>query len=231
MKPKLLFHFILLLISVRLSAQNAQIPPTPVDYKVIEKAVTDSTSAYYYPKLINRYVQSDTSLKYQDYTYIYYGNAFSPAYAPYTKSENEEKFLELYNKERYKRAIAMGEKVLKENPINLNVTYKIGISHNVLGNKPMAKEYAKKYYLILGAIYHSGTGKNQQDAFTVIKVEDEYQILKDLDFKSTSQSLIGDTDKHIISTDNQKSKEPITEIYFNVSMPLKYLQKELNQTK
>ncbi len=194
-----------------------------IDYDLIKQNTEDSSSIYYYPKLIQRLLLLDTTFTEKEYSHIYFGNVFTANYSPYSKDKNEEKFNSLYNEEKYDKAIEFGQKSLKENPVNLNVLFRLMVCYHVSGDKITAKKYAKLYYGLLNEIYESGDGKSIKTAYVVIKISDEYQILKDLELQSTGQALLsGPTDRISINTENQKE---ISEIYFNIAKPFESLSK------
>ena len=205
-----------------------------IDFDFINTKIKDSTSTFFYPLLINRFVKVDTTLTEKEYELIYYGNTYSEKYKPYSTSEAEKKFFELYRQEKYKEAIPFGKEVLKENPINLKISFRMLVCFNVLGDKITAKHYANRYFPLLNCIYNSGDGKSIQTAFVVLKVDDEYEILDDLGLSSKGQALVGDTDVLTIDKKNQKVKKgekKISSLYFNVTKPLDYLQQEFRKNK
>lgn len=228
MKIKPLVTLLLIVITAYSFGQKI----SNIDFDLIKSKIKDSTSTFYYPTLIDRFVRADTTLTLEEYEYIYYGNVFSENYKPYETSENEEKFLEFYNQKKYNDAIPFGEKVLKENPINLKISFKMCVCQNSLGDKTKAKFYANRYFPLLNCIYNSGDGTSIETAYVVLKVPDEYEILADLELSSTKQALIGDTDLLTINTKNQKVKEgekKIESLYFNVSKLLDNLQQEFRK--
>lgn len=204
-----------------------------IDFDFIKTKIQDSSSTLFYPLLIERFINADTTLTEKEIELIYYGNVFSESYKPYSTSEAEKKFMELYRQEKYKEAIPFGEEVLKENPINLKISFKMLVCYNVLGDKTTAKHYANRYFPLLDCIYYSGDGKSIQTAFVVLKVPDEYEILSSLELQSKGQALVGDTDVLTIDKKNQKAekgKKKISSLYFNVSKPLDHLQKEFSKS-
>ncbi len=204
-----------------------------IDFDLIKTNIQDSTSTSFYPLLIERFLKADSTLTAKEYEFIYYGNIYYEHYEPYGESEAESKFLELYRDEKYKKAIPFGDKVLKENPVNLKILFKMLVCFNVLGDKTTARHYADLYFPLLECIFNSGDGKDFQTAYVVIKVSDEYEILADLQLNRTRQALVDDTDVLTIDENNQKVKDgekKITSLYFNVSKPLDFLQQEFRNS-
>lgn len=176
-----------------------------IDYDEIKINTTDSNSKFYYPTLIKQFLDNDTTLTSEDYKYLYYGNVFTDYYNPYGKSNSEIGFIEVYNLGDFQKAIPFGIATLKENPINLKVTFKLLTCYHALGNKDSADFYAKKYYSLIDVIYKSGNGKSVSTAFVVINVNDEYQILADLGLVSIKQAFLSEpVDILFISKKHQK---------------------------
>ncbi len=194
-----------------------------IDFDQIKQNIEDSSTIYFYPKLIQRFHQLDTTLTENDFRHLYYGSVFLENYNPYSRDKNEEKFNSLYNDEKYKKAIEFGENSLKEIPVNLNVLFRLMVCYHVTGDKITAKKYGRLYYGLLNEIYESGDGKSIITAYVVIKINDEYQILKDLKLQSRGQALLsGPTDRLSIDTEDQKE---ISELYFNIAKPFESLSK------
>jgi len=200
-----------------------------IDFDEIKLLTQDSLSETYYPKLIERFVSFDTTLTENDYKLLYYGNIFTESYDPYGRSDTEDEFLELYNKQEYTQAIPLGLKVLEENPINTTVLFKMFVIYYQLSDTENQNNYAMLYYGLLSEIYYSGDGKSCETAMVVIKVSDEYEIIAELQLNVEMQSLVGDCDLMEFDTELQKTEKdekPIKQLYFNVRIPLENLSKQ-----
>ena len=171
-------------------------------------------------------IEGDTNLTIEDFAFIYYGNVFTDSYNPYGLSKDQSKFMELYRAKKYKKAIAYGEKVLKENPVNLKITFKMMVCHHVLEELDQAKLYAKRYFPVLDCIYKGGDGLSEETAYVVIMVADEYEIMANMKVSMTSQSLVRNTD---VLTLKKQEGITIEKLYFNVSMPLKNMAEKFKK--
>ncbi|MEN9304450.1 MAG: hypothetical protein RL264_2879 [Bacteroidota bacterium] len=220
-----LYPFLILLLNVQLVVGQKI---SNVNFNTIKSLVEDKKSTFYYPNLLERMRNLDTSITTEEFSYLYYGNVYFEKYSPYSTGKNQEEFFKFYNKKEYEKAIPLGLKELEENPINLTMLFKMLVCYHVSGDKSTARKYAKLYYGLLGSIYDSGDGKGIETAFVVIKVADEYQILADLELESTSQSLQGDTDVLVL---DKKSQEKIEKLYFNVRKPLESLRNQFRSKK
>lgn len=222
MKRGLISLICLLTISSTVLAQKV----SKIDFDLIKAETTNSESEHYYPKLLTRFVEGDTNLTIEDYAFVYYGNVFTDNYNPYGLSKDQSKFMELYREKKYKKAIAYGEKVLKENPVNLKITFKMMVCHHVIEELDQAKLYAKRYFPVLDCIYKGGDGLSEETALVVIMVADEYEIMADMKVSMTSQSLVRNTD---VLTLKKQEGNIIEKLYFNVSMPLKNMAEQFKK--
>lgn len=195
-----------------------------VDFHDVFEEINDTASAYYYPVLVNRLINKDTTLTPKDYHYLYYGNVFQMYYHPYGSSNAKKEFVDAFSEQDYEKAIRKGELVLQENPVDLEVMLKMSISCLKLDKNDLKRYYARQYYSFLDVIYKSGDGKEMESAYVVISVDHEYDIISDLGLKSVvHQELINDCDLLIISKKNQpkiKGQKKIKRLFFNVRMPL-----------
>jgi len=222
---KIIFVTLMTMFALNLYSQKIG----SIDFDEIKQLTQDSLSESYYPKLIERFMSFDTTLTENDFNLLYYGNIFTDNYDPYGTSENERKFLELYNKQDYSNAIPLGLQVLNENPINTTILFKMLVIYYQLSDMENQTKYAMLYYGILKEIYSSGDGSTCETAMVVINVSDEYEIISELQLNVEMQSLVGDCDLMEFEIEPQnidKDRIPIEKLYFNVIIPLENLSKQ-----
>jgi hypothetical protein len=220
-------QFILLITVFLVECTYGQVVSN-IDFDAIKYAALDKSSSQYYPKLLKRFQSDDSTLTESDYTILYYGGIFQDAYHPYG-AENEDEFLKKYNQESYRKAIRIGENILSENPVNLNVLFKICVCYYLVDNKTRIKKYVKRYNNLLDVIYRSGDGTSIETAYVVIYVSDEYRVVDDLNLDVKKQVLSGSTDILYFDTKKQSAPKIIKQLYFNVSKPLIYLSKSFQE--
>jgi hypothetical protein len=195
-----------------------------IDFDLVKKKTEDKNSAYYYPALIKRFINGDSTLKAQDYGYIYYGYVFSEYYNPYNESEKEKQFSEAYKNAEFGNAVLLGEEALLTDPVNPGILFKLLICYDQMGKKAKAKEVARRYFNIIQCIYASGDGKSGNTAYVVIRVADEREVTDDMDLKVLKQSLEpGNIDLLEMEYPNEKD---ISALYFNVSKPMLFLENQ-----
>lgn len=193
-----------------------------INFTKIRHQIEDSLSEYYYPRLLERIWADDTTLEIRHYKRLYYGNVFQDYYHPYGASDAKKMFTEIYRDRNYKDAISKGKQVLRENPVDIEVTLKMIYAYLELGDTASAKIYGHKYFGFLDVIYASGDGQTAQTAFVVISVDDEYRIVGDLGLNVKQQMLVNDCDLLFFEKKGQRKIRPtkIKQLYFNVQMPL-----------
>ncbi len=202
-----------------------------IDFDHIHTSISDSSSLYFYPSLINRLINQDTTLTTLEFQHLYYGNVFQASYHPYGATEKQKLFDDAFLQNNdFDRIEIMGLDVLQENPINLKVMYQLILLYNHTKSLTKAKRMATLYVGFLEVIYGSGTGQSQDDSFVVISVDDEYCITGDLGLTVIKQTLINSCDRLNFSKKGQNRKNRIKVLYFNVKMPLSYLSKSFQNS-
>lgn len=193
-----------------------------INFSKIRADIENPNSEYYYPDLLKRIWADDTTLTVKHYKRLYYGSVFQDYYHPYGASDAKKEFSQIYSDKKHKEAIVKGKEVLRENPVDIEVTLKMIYSYLELKDTVSAKIYGHKYFGFLDVIYASGDGQTAQTAFVVISVDDEYRIVGDLGLNVRAQMLIDDCDLLIFEKRSQRKvrKKKIKQLYFNVQMPL-----------
>lgn len=201
-------------MSILLKAQEG----LKIDYSEIKAKVEDKNSSTYYPILLQRFNDFDSTLTIDDYALIYYGFSFQDAYL---KNQPDENALEkLKNDKNYKQLKLESEKILAVNPVSITANnfmsyalFKSGSPENEW------KKYQNRYRAIRKVIAYSGDGLSCQSAFKVIYVSDEYNMLYtyyDVE-KVHSQKLSGLCDRFEVDpTEYLPSKV----VFFDISRKL-----------
>jgi len=189
-----------------------------INYDSIKTNIENPKSEYYYPTLLKRFNEFDSTLTHQEYALIYYGFSFQDDYLK--NKPDISKLNELSEGEDYDAIIKECEKILVKNPVCLQANNKMGYALYKLGKSQTEwKKYQNRYRAIRKVIVYSGNGLSAETAFKVIYVEDEYNMLYSYfeTSKIYEQSLVGLCDKFIIEpSDYYKSSE----IFFDISRKL-----------
>lgn len=216
--------FIFLLGFVNVTGQKADFKVP--DYNGIERIIKDNQSEFYYPKLMDRYRNSDTTLNLSDYRVLYYGFLYSDLYSPYGQSDYLDTINAIFNKDTllasdYSDIIKFENLVLESYPFNLRDLNSLSYCYFQTGDSSSMNEVNYKIKMIVSTILSTGDGKKENTAWHVIAVGHEYDLLFFLGFQfGGSQSL---TKKGCDYLKVQKNEYGIDGFYFDVN---KILEKE-----
>jgi hypothetical protein len=164
------------------------------DYERIKTEVQDSSSVFYYPKLLVRYELADPSLTTEDFRYLYYGFVFQEDYKPYWTSQEEQELLPYYQskklkEEDYDKIIQLATRAIDKFPFDLRQMNFLAYIYHLKGNDLMAGQISYKLNGIIQAILSSGDGKKCETGYHVITVSHEYVILNIFEATVVSQAL------------------------------------------
>lgn len=198
----------------------------PVDMKYVQKKISNKRSKTYYPKLLKRFLDNDTTLALSDYRLLYYGQAFDTNYKPYTTADLRiEDMIKMKN---YGDAIRLCDSVLDKMPLHLNANLLKGLAlYAVNDEDPIAFRYRRRYINLCQAVLSSGNGRDCKTAFKTMYVADEYSVMAYFaidNFKS--QSLEGNCDHFELDPSTNYNAKAI---YFDTSETLKKLDKDLKK--
>lgn len=189
------------------------------DYDSIKQEISDGSSKYYYPKLLERCSEWDTSLTFVDYRYLYFGYTFQPQYDPYWRSPNEDKLVAYYRKPDFTKKdydiyITLANASLDACPFDLRTLNFLAYVYELKGDEQTAHKMRYKFSMILTAILSTGDGQSCQTGFHVISTSHEYFFLNMFEFSFTQQTLTKDLCDYMSV---EKDQRGIDGIYFNIS--------------
>jgi hypothetical protein len=148
-----------------------------VDLDEIRRLTQDTNSRYFYDTLVNEFVTDPNNIELTKGKSIYYGKLFSRYYKAYEFSDDESLFHEQVEKQRFWQAIEIGERILHDDPINLDVLVNMFQCYVVVGLHEQARVTKRKLDVLYNCILFSGTGETRETAYRVISVGDEYAII------------------------------------------------------
>jgi hypothetical protein len=185
----------------------------------IRIVTADSGSPFFYPRLLERYNNRDTSLTLQDFRCLYFGYTFQPGYEAYWISPYEKKLVEYYRKPEirekdYGEIIRLIDLSVKENPFDLRQLNFLAYVWQMKGDTARAGGIRFAFSGVITAILSSGDGKTCATGFHVISPAHEYVLLNMFDFQFKSQALTEDMCDYMSV---EKDERGIDGIYFNIS--------------
>ncbi len=210
-----------LIITISLNAQQFQY--SKVDFNIIKSVIASETSVFYYPRLLSRYQNNDTTLTVEEFRYLYYGFTFQEQYKPYLRLEAENSIKELLAADTlqandFRKLYNSCKEILQKHPFSMRYLLTMGVACSKLGLLEEATNFYFKYDRILSAILSSGDGATEGSAWCVIQIPDEYELVKALGFEPTGEQrfLSKSLCDFIFVNDN---KYEIEGFYFDVSKP------------
>jgi len=189
------------------------------NYKKIEKNIKKKKSNLFYESLMNRFQNADSTMTLEEKRHLYYGYRFDENYSPYSRSDYGDSLRVVFQKEKldsidFIKAVDFTDKMLLDNPFDLNaINYQL-YSLEQMGNKTTFNKKATQLKTIVDALMSSGNGTSKKEAFYVIYTSHEYDLLNILGFQfGGSQSLIEHYD-YLTLVENEAKIEGL---YFDVS--------------
>ncbi len=214
---KLVYLFLLFTIPFFSFAQQV----LSVDLGKIESITNDISSENYYPTLLTRFNQFDTTLSAKQMHLLYYGKYFQPFYEPTSLHEDREEMFDLIKKKDFSSALIHGKLAFNADPLDLKTLFGLYLCHQNLYNTLEAENYQFLYYALIGTILKTGSGKSIDEAFVIMNISDEYEIISSLgkDIKK-HKTIKGTTDCFKLKKGEDKVLNKIKKLYFNISIPL-----------
>ncbi|QCX39936.1 DUF4919 domain-containing protein [Aureibaculum algae] len=201
------------------------------NYNQIKKNISQNNSTLFYPKLLEKFSNADTTMTLKEKRHLYYGFIYQKNYSPYTRSDYNDSLRITLRKKKYetvdlKNIIKYSDSVLKHNPFNLNaINYKIYADKQIKDSIGLIKDYTKMR-IITDAMLSSGDGHSKETAYYVISPTHEYSLIKLLGYEfGGKQSLIDHFDYLTL-----KENEFLIEgLYFDVSASLNHMNSLFNK--
>lgn len=195
------------------------------EFKEILKKSTDKSSSYYFPKLLSRFNNNDSSLTDKDIIALQIGFTSDKNYKPYSIIDKERAIQKLISNREYNKAIELCDEVLKTNPINFTALMEKGFA--LMKLKKHDKSYSKeKSIKIINSIIWSGNGSRNNPYF-VLGPRDG-QILINYVWGNTIGTMGSGDDVNGYFCDilNMNSKAGEETIYFNIDHATKKMFSE-----
>ena len=219
-----LFNFkitiLLLLGTIQTSTLDAQ-KVLNVDIEQIKTLTSEITSANYYPTLLNRFIEADSTLSSKQLHFLYYGKYSQTFYHPYDPVDGQTEMYNSIELKEFDAALIYGQRAFDLDPLDLKTLFGLSLCHYYLGNEIKMDKYLLMYYSLISVILESGTGTSEEEAFVVMSISDEYELINTLHKKVKKQKLInGTTDLIYLQKSKDKELNFLKKLYFNIELPL-----------
>lgn len=220
---KTLFIVFFLMSSTSVFSQHLEVEKP--NYRKIEKNIEKKKSNLFYESLMARYLEADSTLTIEEKRHLYYGYIYHERYSPYSHSDYYDSLnLILQNEKRSKTGLnkikKFGDSILYENPFDLRAINLQLYALEQIGDKKLFDKKLIQLQTVIDAILSSGNGMSKKDAFYVIYISHEYDILDILGYEfGGTQSLQG----HFDVLNLAENEAEIENLYFDISPSLNSL--------
>ena len=219
MKKIILIVFFTVAITNVLQAQQYEKPV----YSEIEKEINDSTSNYFYPKLVERFNTVDTTLTLSEKRHLYYGFTFQKGYSYKYKSKELTDLNDILKngdpqENDFQKVITDCEAILKQNPFDLRAMNYKRFVFEKKGEAKNSKKQLAQIKMILSTIISSGDGLTKENPFYVIDAAHCYDLLALLGYKYEGNEKPIENSLHVKIKENDKKIEGF---YFDLTPNLK----------
>lgn len=221
----LLLFAISIISSMQVMAQEIEEP----DYQKIRQAISNSRSSNYYPALMRRYCDNDTTLTLEQYRNLYYGYTMQEDFVPYKPQKKQvidarRRFIASKGESTLvPEMIRIAKAALDDNPFDIPAINIIAVSYLQIGDTVQYRVWDIKQKGILDAILSSGDGEGPESAFHVIDLEHEYEVLQRLGVTVVSDSLVNDNVEYLKVKENAENEQGF---YFNFGACSKVYRKK-----
>ncbi|MBO4307719.1 MAG: DUF4919 domain-containing protein [Bacteroidales bacterium] len=203
------------------------------DYDQIGKVIRDKKSPYYYPKLVKKLANADTTMTIEDLHYLYYGYVLQDDYDPYINLDEENRAHSILNKDyvsvkNAQKALKLLNKAIKKSPTHVRLYFYRYVANTIVygENSKQAQDDLFRYIALISAIAASGDGMDFETAFHVAIVSHSYSLMSCYGLRSLQQSLQSSDDQMFDVFKLDVNDEGIESLYVNVTPCLNYLSKQ-----
>ncbi len=190
------------------------------DYRQIERHISDPSSSYHYPKLMEKYLQSEATMSPEEGRHLYFGYVTQPGYLPVDTSRYNKLLAEVLSSRNisagdYPQILQYSDALLREDPFNLRALNAKMLVYAQQNDTEAYKEVARKRRIVQDAIVGTGDGMSEKTAFYVIKVSHEYDILPFLGFTFGGEDKILKGNR-VNTLSLGKNRFGVERVYFNI---------------
>lgn len=202
------------------------------NYDLLGQIINDPTSHYYYPTLLKRFADADTSLTIEEIHCLYYGYVLQKDYDPYIRLDEEDKAHDILNQDKVtkkdaQKALKLLDKAVEKAPMHLRLYMYRHYANSIVYGEDSKQVYddAFRYVALISAIAASGDGSDFETAFHVAVVAHSYNFMNYFGFSHKSQSLQSNAGQQFDVFPLEENEYGLEELYVNVTPCLAYLSK------
>ena len=204
-----------------------KLPVMKPDLDEIRTATLNPKGPYYFPNLVEKYNRKDTtSMRPQDYRYLYLGYMFQEDYDPYRsspftlKTDSLRQLPQLTRKDK-EQIKYYAEKALEDNPFDLRQMSLLIHVLKELNKNNSAEIWTHRLESLINAIQSTGTGLNKDNAWFVIYPVHEYDMIQLLGYEAVDVDYLDPGfDLLKVRPDGSKTiRNKVDGFFFNIQVP------------
>ncbi|MGI6573668.1 MAG: DUF4919 domain-containing protein [Fermentimonas sp.] len=152
------------------------------NFKAIKRNVTEPSSPYFYPRLLQKYLTAETELNLEESRHLYFGYIYQPEYVPVDTSAYNGLLAETisnpsFSEANHDRVLQYADALLQEDPFNLRALNAKLLVYAQQDDGEMYKKVVRQRKAVQDAIISTGDGISDKTPFYVIKVAHEFDLL------------------------------------------------------
>ncbi len=191
------------------------------DFKAIKHNVTEPSSPYFYPRLLQKYLLAETELNLEESRHLYFGFIYQPEYVPVDTSAYNSLLAETISKPSFSetdhgRVLQYSDALLQEDPFNLRALNAKLLVYAQQDDSEAYKRVMRQRKAVQDAIISTGDGISDKTPFYVIKVAHEYDLLPFLGYTFGGEDRMMRNRKVNYLT-LSTNRFGIERLYFNIS--------------
>lgn len=180
--------FLTLILVTFIQGVNGQVISSETIKKDVTTFMTDSSSPDYWLTLKTVLELDESKLTDQQYYLLYYGQSVKPEklYPSLMLNADRLKLIDLTNRKKFKKAIPLGESLIKINPLDISTLIYLSMSIDLSSGDKDNKYYQRMKKLIT-VMLKTGDGKTSKTAIKIANIEDDTAIIGFTGFQGTSK--------------------------------------------
>lgn len=175
---KLLFSVFLFLLSLQTFAQDKVDFTYAKDFPKILELTKQESSPLYYPALLNRYQQGDTSLTHYEVLALQIGYTNNENYWPYQDIDLEREIWKFNEQRQYDAAIKACDSLFSRNPFSLLAAREKSYAFHKLGVRDSADFYYTRFDALVRSNLATGDGNSYETSWFVLSPADGKWIIE-----------------------------------------------------
>jgi hypothetical protein len=189
------------------------------------KARDDGSAKY--KALVAQLKGGDTSI---DFAALREAYAQSPDFDWEPDGDLRKQMYSALDRKDFSGAVKAAQKALDKDYLDIDAHHVLSLAYQGTGEPAKAKFHHDVMHGLIQAIFRSGDGKGQDNAFVVNSTAEEYIIMSILGLLLNKQSLVEGNGHQfdVMECADRKTHEKLT-VYFNIDRPMQAMDKALKQ--